>query len=72
LEGDSEEDKVLALRLAIIEDVFQTKRAEIDARKTEADRKTRKQRIMEIIADKQDTELLDKPLEDLQAMIDAL
>jgi len=72
LKDDSEEDEVLALQLSIIEDVFQTKQAEIEARKAEADRKVRKHRIMEIIADKQDAELMDKSLDDLQAMIDAL
>jgi hypothetical protein len=72
LQKRTHEDEVLALKLGVVEDVFQTKQAEIEARQAAADRKARKERIMEIIADKQDAALMDKPLEELQEMLDAL
>lgn len=65
-------DELLALQLDVVQDVFTTKQAEIDAREAAIERRAQKQRIMEIIAAKQDAELEGKSLDDLQAMIDAL
>jgi len=72
LQERTQEDEVLALKLAVVKDVFQTKQAEIDARKAAADRRAQKARIMEIIAAKQDEALAGKSLEELQGMLDAL
>jgi len=68
----TQEDEVLSLRLSIVEDVFQTKQEEADARKAAADRRAQKQRIMEIIASKQDEALMGKSLDELQGMLDEL
>lgn len=68
----TQEDEALALRLSIVKDVFETKKAEIEARKAAADRRAQKARIMEIIADKQDEALKGKSLDELQGMLDAL
>ena len=72
LHEHTKEDDALALRLSIVEDVFQTKQAEIEARKAQADRLARKRRIMEIIANKQDEALMGKSLDELQGMLDEL
>ncbi len=68
----TKEDEILALKLEIVEDVYNTKQEEADERKAAADRKAQKARIMEIIADKQDEDLKGKSLEDLQEMLDNL
>lgn len=72
LQKRTKEDVVLALKLEIVEDVFKTKQAEADARKLAADRKARKERILEIMETKQDEALMEKPLEDLEKMLDEL
>ena len=72
LQERTQEDEVLTLRLSIVEDVFETKQAEIEARKAAADRRAQKARIMEIIAAKQDEALAGKSLDELQGMLDAL
>lgn len=72
LSSPTDEDRILDLQLALVKDVFETKQAESDARKAAAERKAQKERIMEIIATKQDEALLGKSLEELQGMIDEL
>ena len=62
-EGDSK-DATLALQLDIVKDVFATKKAAIEARQSAAERSARKQRILEIIANKQDAELEGKSLDE--------
>jgi len=72
LEEPTVESETLSLQMEIVEDVFQTKKAEAEARRVEADRKAQKARIMEIIAGKQDEALMGKSLEELTAMLEAL
>ena len=48
------------------------KTAAADARKVAHDKKLQKQRLLQVLADKQDASLLNKSEEELQAMLDAL
>lgn len=66
------EDDLLALKLEIVRDVFDTKKAESDARKAAAEKRAQKARIMEIIASKKDADLASKSLDDLTKMLEDL
>lgn len=72
LEEPTAESETLSLQMEIVEDVFLTKKAEGEARKAAANRKAQKERIMEIIASKQDETLMGKSLDELTAMLEAL
>jgi hypothetical protein len=62
-------DEVLQLKLDILKHVIQTKQAENEASRAVAERKEKKERLLELIARKQDQALEGKPLEELQAMV---
>lgn len=72
LEQVTEADKVLALKTGIVKRVVEVKLAEAEARKNEALRAIRKQRLLGILADKQDENLLAQSEEELQDLIDEL
>jgi hypothetical protein len=65
-------DTVLQLQLDIVKHVIQVKQAENEASRLLVERRQKKERIMEIIAKKQDAELEGKPLEELTAMVSDL
>ena len=65
-------DEALQVQLDIVKHIIQVKQSENEAARTLADRKQKKERIMEIIAKKQDQELEGKPLEELTAMVEGL
>jgi hypothetical protein len=65
-------DEVLQLQLDIVKHVIQTKQAENEAARAAADRKEKKERLLELIARKQDQQLEVKSLEELQAMVAGL
>lgn len=69
---DAKGDVILALQIAVVTKVFQVKQAEREAREAAATRKAEKQKILEIIARKQDQALEGKSLEELTKMVDAL
>jgi hypothetical protein len=56
-------------RLEIVKHIIQVKQAENEAARNLADRRAKKDRIMEIVAKKQDQELEGKSLEELTAMV---
>lgn len=62
-------DTVLQVQLDIVKHIIQVKQTENEAARMVADRRQKKERIMEIIAKKQDQELEGKPLEELTAMV---
>ena len=66
------EDIQLDVKIQIIKEVFTQKQAEIEARKNAAINKAEKQKLMQILADKQDAALKDLSIEELQAKISAL
>lgn len=65
-------DEVLALKMEIVKHVIQVRQAENEATRAAADRKDKKERLLELIARKQDQQLEGKSLEELNAMVEAL
>lgn len=62
----------LDLSIQIVKHIFEIKEAERLARVSEKERAERKEKIMAIIAQKQDTELASKSVEELTALINAM
>ena len=68
---NSREDKTLALKLDIVKHIFEVKHDEAKKAKDKAANRQKNQRILEIIKNKQDGELQDKSIEELQSMIES-
>ena len=69
LQTVSKEDKELNNKIEIIRVIVSDKLAELDRAKKAATQKAQNQRILEIMADKQDAALKEKSIEELQAML---
>ncbi len=65
-------DETLQLKLEIIKHVIHARQAENEAARMLSERREKKERLLELIARKQDQQLEGKPLEELQAMVEAL
>lgn len=65
-------DKVLDLQIEIVKHIVKTRLAERDAARALAEKADKKQKILEIIAHKQDAVLFDTPLEELMKMAEEL
>lgn len=65
-------DETLQLRLDIVKRVIQVRQAENEAARAASDRREKKERLLELIAKKQDQQLEGKSLEELTAMVEAL
>lgn len=72
LETKSKEDEVLETQIEIVRRIVSIKQQEANERLREIERKVQKQRIMEIMADKQDEVLKGKSIDELQKMLDEL
>lgn len=59
----------LEIKLEILKEVIADRIAQNESDKTSADRKQRKEKIMQIIATKEDQALADKPVEELEKML---
>jgi len=68
----SQEDEILNIKIEIVKYIVKVKLDEEAARLQARERKEKKQRIMEIVASKQDADLQNKSVEELQAMINDL
>jgi ribosomal protein L29 len=66
------DDEILSRKIDIVKYIFETKQAEANMKLLEKARKEQRQKIMSIMAAKQDEELQGKSLEDLQKMLDSL
>jgi hypothetical protein len=64
--------ELLQLQLDLIKYVFEYKKASLENEKAARDRNRKKQRLMEIIASKQDKALEDKSVDELMKMIDEI
>lgn len=62
-------DKENQLRFDILKDIYLTKKAENEARRTEAERKENNQKIMALIQRKKEDELGGKSIAELEAML---
>jgi len=69
LEVKSKQDKELDMKIEIVKHIVKQKLEEQDARLKEKEKKEQKQKILEILADKQDESLKNKSVEELQAML---
>ena len=65
-------DELLDIQIAVVKHIFNVKLEEQTAREKAAAKKEQKQKIMAIIASKQDEALHNSSVEDLQKMLDAL
>jgi len=65
-------DEELQLKFDIVLNVLTTKKNERAEREQEAERKMKRQRIMGLIAEKQDSQLREKSIEELTAELEAL
>ena len=66
------EDTILDTQIAIVKYIFDVKVQEANARLIEKERKEQKQKIMSILATKQEQELQNKSVEELQKMLDEI
>ena len=72
LSTKSKEDAVLEAKIEIVKYIVATKLDEADQKRIRAEQREKKNRIAEILADKQDEELRGKSVEELQQMLGAL
>lgn len=72
LDAPTKEDELINIQIKIIKYIVGVKLAEKEAREIAKIKKEQKQKIMSIIATKQDEELQNTSIEDLQKMLDKL
>lgn len=72
LQDKQTEDKVLSVQIEIIKHIVNTKLKEQEVFKKAQDNKKKKQKLMAILSRKQDIELENTSIEELQKMIDEL
>ena len=72
LETRDEEAEVLSLQIGIVKHVVATRLVEREERERTAERAKKKQRLLGILADKQDEGLREMSVEELQQMIEEL
>jgi uncharacterized membrane protein len=65
----TKEDETLAIQIEIVKHIVKTKLDEVETAKQSKELKEKKQKIMEIIAAKQDESLHNASVEELQAML---
>ena len=65
----TKEDSVLEAKIEIVKYIVTTKQTEADQKRIRAEQREKKNRIAEILADKQDAELRGKSVEELQKML---
>ena len=65
----SKEDEVLSVQIEIVKYIVETKLIEAEAIKQSRELKEKKQKIMELISAKQDEDLHNKSVDELQAML---
>lgn len=68
----SKEDAVLEAKIEIVKHIVATKLEEAEQRRVRAENREKKNRIAEILADKQDEELRGKSVEELQKLYDSM
>ena len=68
----SKEDELLRIRIEIVKYIVAVKLAEADTALLNKERNEKKQKIMELISAKQDEELYNKSIEELQTMLNEI
>jgi len=72
LEVKSMEDQILDTKIEIVKHIFNVKQEEEQLRLNEKQNKEKKQKLMAILANKQDQDLLNMSAEEIQKMINEL
>jgi len=72
LQVKTQQDQELDTKIEIVKYIFQVKQEEENLRLKAKEQKEKKQKIMEILANKQDESLQNKSVEELQAMLNEL
>lgn len=72
LETTTKENTLLNTKIKIITYIVKSKLAEAEARTLLAEKKVKKEKIMAVLANKQDSELEGKSAEELQEMLESL
>lgn len=72
LQTRSKESEELMLQIEIVKHIVSVKLAEVEARKNAEANRAKRQQILGILADKQESDLKNKTPEELQAMLAAL
>ena len=65
-------DDLLKLKLDIVRFVFNAKQDEADSRKAAAEKKAKKQKLLDVLSQKQDSALAEMSIEGIQKAIDEL
>jgi len=65
-------DDLLELKLDIVRFVFNAKQDEADSRKAAAEKKAKKQKLLDVLSQKQDSALAEMSIADIQKAIDEL
>lgn len=68
----SKEDKVLAAKIEIVKHIVNVKLEEAEQRKTAKEKREKKEKLMGILAEKQEQDLYNKSPEELKKMLDEL
>lgn len=68
----SKEDKVLAAKIEIVKHIVNVKLDEAEQRKTAKEKREKKEKLMGILAEKQEQDLYSKSPEELKKMLDEL
>ena len=69
---NDDSDPILELKIEIVKHIYFTKEKEVKAHENQIARAAKKQRILELIAKKQDESLQEKSIDELAAMVDSL
>lgn len=72
LSAKTKEDDTLMLQIEIVKHIVAVKLAEAEKRKDAKERREKRQKLMEILASKEEASLQDKSIEELQKMLDEL
>jgi hypothetical protein len=72
LSEKTSEDEELEVKIEIVKNIFAQKISEKEAREKAREIREKKQRILEIMANKKDEELQNKSVDELQKMLDEL
>jgi hypothetical protein len=72
LNKKTQEDKMLDMQIEIVKYIVKTKLDEESARLQEREQREKKQKIMSVLANKQEQDLLNKSVDELKEMLDSL
>jgi hypothetical protein len=72
LQGQTKEDELLQLKIDVVKHVVTVKLQEQEVRKTEQDKRFKKQKLLALLEEKQDAQLRDLTPDQLQEMISNL